>query len=180
MQELDLLDSYDMVLHLVTAADGCPEYYTLENNQARTETVEEAIALDKNTQDAWLGHSRLVIIDNSTDFDNKINRALENIYQLLHPSYSIRYQKKYLIDLNESVYSFLDKVGANVIDIEQTYLQSEQEHYERNSPPKRRSACVQYNSEGIPTSPYKRERAKVSRFDRASNRRAAGRYIPNA
>ena len=131
MQELDLLDSYDMVLHLVTAADGCPEYYTLENNQARTETVEEAITLDKNTQAAWLGHSRLVIIDNSTDFDNKINRALENIYQLLHPNYSIRYQKKYVIDLNDSVYKFLNKVGANAIDIEQTYLQSDQDNYER-------------------------------------------------
>lgn len=131
MQELDLLDSYDMVLHLVTAADGCPEYYTLENNQARTETMDEAIALDKKTQLAWLGHSRLVIIDNSTDFENKINRTLENIYQLLHPTYSIRYQKKYLIDLNDNVYQFLSSVGANAIDIEQTYLESEQEHYER-------------------------------------------------
>lgn len=131
LQELDLLDSYDMVLHLVTAADGCPEYYTLENNQARTETIDEAIALDKKTQSAWLGHSRLVIIDNSTDFDNKINRTLENIYQLLHPTYSIRYQRKYLIDFNDSVYQFLNSVGVNSIDIEQTYLQSEQEHYER-------------------------------------------------
>lgn len=131
MQELDLLDSYDMVLHLVTAADGCPEYYTLENNQARTETIEEAIELDKQTQLAWLGHNRLVIIDNSTDFENKINRTLENIYQLLHPTYSIRYQKKYLIDLNESVYQFLNIINANSIDIEQTYLTSEQENYER-------------------------------------------------
>ena len=32
MKELDLLDNYDMVLHLVTAADGCPEYYTLVQN----------------------------------------------------------------------------------------------------------------------------------------------------
>ena len=131
MQELDLLDSYDMILHLVTAADGCPEYYTLENNQARTETVDEAIALDKKTQAAWLGHSRLVIVDNSTDFESKINRVLENIYQLLHPTYSIRYQKKYLIDLNNQVYQFLKDIKANAIDIEQTYLQSEQEYYER-------------------------------------------------
>ena len=131
MKEIDLIDSYDMVLHLVTAADGCPEYYTLENNQARSESVEEAILLDKKTQDAWLGHSRFVIIDNSTDFENKISRTLENIYQLLHPTYSVRYQKKYLIDLNDDVYSFLKKVGAKKIDIEQTYLESDLENYER-------------------------------------------------
>ena len=131
MQELDLLDSYDMVLHLVTAADGCPEYYTLENNQARTETIEEAIALDKKTQEAWLGHSRLIIVDNSTEFEEKINRTLEHIYQLLHPTYSVRYQKKYLIDMSDSVYCFLNSVGSNSIDIEQTYLQSEHVCYEK-------------------------------------------------
>ena len=131
MKELDLLDNYDMVLHLVTAADGCPEYYTLENNQARTETIDEAIALDKKTQTAWLGHNRLVIVDNSTDFENKIIRTMDNIYQLLHPTYSIRYQKKYLIDLNDNVYQFLKLIGSNSIDIEQTYLNSEQEHYEK-------------------------------------------------
>jgi hypothetical protein len=34
---------YDAVFHLVTAADGAADFYTLENNQARSETVEEAI-----------------------------------------------------------------------------------------------------------------------------------------
>lgn len=47
MNELNLLDNYNMVIHLVTAADGAEEAYTLSNNQARTETVEEAKALDK-------------------------------------------------------------------------------------------------------------------------------------
>lgn len=131
MQELDLLDNYDMVLHLVTAADGCPEYYTLENNQARTETVSEAIALDKKTQNAWLGHRRLVIVDNTINFERKINRVLENIYQLLHPNYSIFYQKKYLIDFNDSLVPFLNKMNANCIDIEQTYLEIKQENYEQ-------------------------------------------------
>ena len=33
---------YNAVLHLVTAADGAEPFYTLANNQTRTETVEEA------------------------------------------------------------------------------------------------------------------------------------------
>ena len=41
-QELDFLDRYDMVIHLVSAADGAEKYYTLENNKSRSEGVEEA------------------------------------------------------------------------------------------------------------------------------------------
>lgn len=33
---------YDGILHLVTAACGAEEHYTLENNETRSESVEEA------------------------------------------------------------------------------------------------------------------------------------------
>jgi len=120
-----------MVLHLVTAADGCPEYYTLDNNQARSESVEEAKVLDKKTQDAWLGHNRLVIIDNSTAFSDKINKVLENVCQLVRSPYSIRYQRKYLVDLSNSSLDLLRKKDVIKIDMEQTYLEEPREHYER-------------------------------------------------
>ena len=44
--KIALRDQYDAVFHLVTAAKGAEKYYTLANNAARTETVEEAMALD--------------------------------------------------------------------------------------------------------------------------------------
>ena len=57
----DIRDNrYDMVIHLVTAADGAEEYYTLENNAARTETPEVAKMLDKMTQGVWNGHPNYV------------------------------------------------------------------------------------------------------------------------
>jgi Tfp pilus assembly protein PilE len=37
---------YDVVLHLVTAADGAEKFYTLENNAARYEDVPTAIKVD--------------------------------------------------------------------------------------------------------------------------------------
>lgn len=129
LSELELLDNYDMVLHLVTAADGCPEFYTLENNQARSESVEEAIALDKKTQEAWLGHNRLVVIDNSTSFEDKLKRVMDNIYQLTNNPYSIRYQRKYLVDLQNSEFDFGNSLAS--IEIEQTYLEEDRENYER-------------------------------------------------
>ena len=55
---------YDAIFHLVTAADGAETFYSLANNEARHETVEEAIAQDRKTQMAWNGHPHHVIIDN--------------------------------------------------------------------------------------------------------------------
>jgi nicotinamide riboside kinase len=57
----DIRDNrYDMVIHLVTAADGASEFYTLENNAARTETPDVAKMLDKMTQGVWNGHPNYV------------------------------------------------------------------------------------------------------------------------
>lgn len=56
---------YDAVVHLVTAADGVPEFYTCENNAARYENdLVDAIELDKKLINSWVGHPHFSIIDN--------------------------------------------------------------------------------------------------------------------
>ncbi len=122
LKQIDLLDSYDMVIHMVTAADGKEEYYTLANNAARTETVEEAKALDKRTMDAWSGHSNLKIIDNSTEFEEKLNRVLDNVYNRIGSPVFFRKQRKFTVDINKSNLSFLEKEDIIKIEIEQIYL----------------------------------------------------------
>ncbi|MBR6050374.1 MAG: AAA family ATPase, partial [Clostridia bacterium] len=57
--EIELRDNYDAVFHLVTAAKGAEEFYTTANNSARTETVDEAAALDDKLISAWTGHPHL-------------------------------------------------------------------------------------------------------------------------
>ena len=47
---------YDMVLHMVTAANGAADKYTLANNQARSEGLQQAIDIDNRIKDAWNGH----------------------------------------------------------------------------------------------------------------------------
>jgi CYTH domain-containing protein/thymidylate kinase len=123
LKELTLMDNYDMVLHLVTAADGAEKYYTLDNNTARTETIEEARALDKKTSNAWLGHSNLKIIDNSTNFEDKINKVLEEINNEIGEPICIKKQRKFTIDLEKSTLNFIDEDKYTKIDIEQTYLE---------------------------------------------------------
>ena len=78
--EIKERDSYDAVFHLVSAAKGKEEAYTLDNNQARTETVDEARILDDKIISAWTGHPHFRIIDNSTDFEQKLERLLKEIW----------------------------------------------------------------------------------------------------
>jgi hypothetical protein len=49
---------------MVTSADGAGEFYTDLNNEARYESKEEAIELDKKLINAWVGHPHFSIIDN--------------------------------------------------------------------------------------------------------------------
>ena len=56
---------YEAVIHMVTAADGAAKFYTNANNEARYETIEEAIKLDKKLKNSWTGHSNFFICHNS-------------------------------------------------------------------------------------------------------------------
>lgn len=77
--EEELCQSYDAVFHLVTAAKGAEAHYTTANNLARTETVQEAAALDDRLIAAWAAHPHLRVIDNSSCFEEKMNRLVHEI-----------------------------------------------------------------------------------------------------
>ena len=47
---------YEVVILMVTAADGAEQFYTDANNEARYETVEQARVLDKKLINSWVGH----------------------------------------------------------------------------------------------------------------------------
>jgi len=72
---------YDMVVHLVTAADGAEKHYTTSNNAARTETAEEAKTLDKKIVKCWQKHKKHTIVDNSTGFADKLVRVEKAIFE---------------------------------------------------------------------------------------------------
>jgi hypothetical protein len=47
------IQRYDLIIHIVTAAEGTGFFYTTENNTARTETAEEARDIDAKTLTVW-------------------------------------------------------------------------------------------------------------------------------
>ena len=83
LTEQEALLRYDAVFHLVSAAKGMREFYTLGNNAARTETPEQAAELDDRLLTAWHGHPNLFIIDNCDGFDRKMEHLVDAIAEAL-------------------------------------------------------------------------------------------------
>lgn len=121
---VSLRDEYDAVFHLVTAAKGAEKFYTLANNQARTETVEEARTLDDRLIAAWTGHPHLRVIDNTTDFDEKMRRLIREISAFLGEPTPYEIERKYLIRYPD-IGALLAKPTCQRVDIVQTYLKSD-------------------------------------------------------
>ena len=123
LSEVEVRDNYDAVFHLVTAADGAREYYTTENNAARTETPERAAEIDGRLISAWTGHPHFRVIDNSTGFEEKMERLLAEIAFFLGEPEPFEIERKFLIE-----YPDLKRLEANPhcrrVDIVQTYLQA--------------------------------------------------------
>jgi len=53
VNDASMLDRYDAVIHLQSAAIGAREFYTTANNAARTEDMDVSAELDEKTYEVW-------------------------------------------------------------------------------------------------------------------------------
>lgn len=121
--EVELRDNYDAIFHLVTAANGAEQFYTLSNNTARTETIEEAREIDKRLIEAWNGHPHFRIIDNQTNFETKIKKLIKEISVFLGEPEPYEIERKFLIEYPDL--TWLNKT-CKKLEIIQTYLKSKE------------------------------------------------------
>mgnify|MGYP003292705789 CR=1 FL=1 len=83
-EEIVLRDKrYDAVLHICTAAKGAEQFYSLNNNACRSETLEVAREVDDRLMHAWNGHPNLRVINAEIDFEVKIKNVLDTIDAIL-------------------------------------------------------------------------------------------------
>lgn len=113
--------AYDAVIHLVTAADGAAEHYTLANNEARSETPEAAVALDRAVQDSWLGHPHFTVVGNpvSGGFEAKLTRLLVAVLNALGEPEPVEIERKWLLACAPPAHVLR---SAKPVDIVQHYL----------------------------------------------------------
>mmetsp|Transcript_28248 Transcript_28248/g.36506 ORF Transcript_28248/g.36506 Transcript_28248/m.36506 type:complete len:539 (+) Transcript_28248:79-1695(+) len=123
---------YDAIFHLVTAADGAESYYTTANNEARTETPEQAREMDQKTQTCWLGHPHHHVFDNSTDFKGKIQRLLNCAGKLVGLPTLTGTTKKFLLSKVPIMENF--PVAYQEFEVEKIYLRAiEAKQFEKKS-----------------------------------------------
>lgn len=123
--EVELRDSYDAVFHLVSAAKGAEAFYSNDNNAARHESLEEAAAMDDDFIRCWAGHPHLRVIDNSTDFEGKMERLVREISYVMGELVPYEIERKYLVEYPDV--AWLESVPAcRRVEIEQHYLVSDE------------------------------------------------------
>jgi hypothetical protein len=89
---------YDAILHMVTAADGASKFYAALSNEARYESIEEAVTKDKKLREAYMGHKKWIFIDNKVStFEQKINRAKQEVQKFLGHVGGTSFYKKFLL-----------------------------------------------------------------------------------
>ena len=80
---------YSAIVHLVTAADGAPAAFEAAHRGAtRDATIDravDALAIDNAVAALQQSHPGYVRIDNSTDFERKLARAVEAVLARLEP-----------------------------------------------------------------------------------------------
>ena len=120
----ELRESYDAVLHLVSAADGAEQYYTTATNATRYEQANEeglriARELDKKVVKAWTGHPHLRVINNHDDFENKLNRVLAEISKVVGLPLKAQEERIFRVELTGEI------PECSESEITQTYLVAE-------------------------------------------------------
>ena len=126
MKSSELNDRYDLVVHLVTAAKGKEEAYTLSNNAARYESIEQARLMDDRALEAWEDHPNRRIIGNENEFEVKMIKAIQSVFEYLGESKPVERFKKYLIEVDEQLLQHLaQEDNYMTFHIIQHYLHSE-------------------------------------------------------
>lgn len=117
----EMNDRYDMVVHLVTSAKGKEEAYTYSNNSARYESIEDARRMDDLALDAYKEHPNRVVIGNETDFEVKMRKAIQAVFEYLGDEKPVEKFYKYLVEVDEDM--------LNKIKVEQAYSNFHIEQY---------------------------------------------------
>lgn len=100
---------YDVVIHMVTAADGAEEFYQKDNNLARHEGINLAKELDRKLKEAWKDHPNFYLINNDGGFEQKLEKVREVCLLNLGMPIQSTWVRKFIIKDNRDLFSWVVK-----------------------------------------------------------------------
>ena len=154
LTEKEILESYDAVIHLVSSSKGAEFAYNYDN-AARYETLEQAREKEDATLLCWRNHKHRVLIGNSYNFENKIRKAMNEVYTILGEMPPAQCERKFLIEyVDDSDLAAYDPVEQNIT---QNYLRERAKGTERRTRKVLSNNAISYfYSEKRPISPIER------------------------
>lgn len=81
--EKDMMNQYDLVIHMMTVASDIKNRYSNSNNTARFEDADEAVDLDRRTSEAWGKHPNLKVVPVTEVLEEKIDMVLGYVDELI-------------------------------------------------------------------------------------------------
>lgn len=154
LTEKEILESYDAVIHLVSSSKGAEFAYNYDN-AARYETLEQAREKEDATLLCWRNHKHRVVIGNSYNFENKIRKAMNEVYTILGEIPPAQLERKFLIEyVDEDGLAAYEPVEQNIT---QTYLKGRAKGTERRARKVVSNNAISYfYTEKRPISPIER------------------------
>jgi len=70
-------DRYHHVVHMVSAAYGAEDFYSVDGHEARYEGLELARERDQRSMEAWGEHPYVDVVDNRADFETKLKHLVD-------------------------------------------------------------------------------------------------------
>lgn len=70
-------DRYHHVVHMVSAANGAEDFYSVDDHSARFEGLELARERDRRAMEAWEEHPYVDVVDNRADFETKLKHLVD-------------------------------------------------------------------------------------------------------
>lgn len=119
LDELKILNDYDLVIDLVSTATLKPDSYELDG--IRYETIDEATIKDKKTSTAWVHHSNLKIIKPTKDINKKKDIVLKEIEKYLNDIKREPYKELYQLDISSNL-SIYNSNNSRLVNILKIYL----------------------------------------------------------
>lgn len=108
VQELELLDSYDLVIDLLSTAVCSPDKYSSESNQSRYEDKEWAKSVDERTTAMWVGHRNMRVFDSSVPLEEEVENVINYLTNYIlsgkdnkKESFSIEYSDDAFLKYND-------------------------------------------------------------------------------
>ena len=154
LTEKQVLESYDAVIHLVSSSKGAEFAYNYDN-AARYETLEQAREKEDATLLCWRNHKHRVLIGNSYNFENKIRKAMNEVYKILGEIPPAQSERKFLIEyVGASELAAYEPVEQHIT---QTYLKAREKGTERRTRKVLSNNAISYfYTEKRPISPVER------------------------